>query len=993
VGGDVKAMAIRSAFSSFFTDVARRVDLHDNSLVTLDDMRRVLLVEQGDVDLFAVRLEEGQPAGRWVPLGRALAGTVLIATPRGPRHSIVGRAAPGAVLSYLPIGRLSVLSGRRPVAEDGTGRRVRALSPAESAAAVRQLVRGIDAGIVAIADTLLRDVPPRTLVPLAPQGAITVADKAAVRSIDGVQWVRLAQGSARQEAVTGPLTAGGQFCLTERDWLVAEGETRLVCRRTGDLLADGSLWSLLTRHESRLLYAVDRGVERREKAERGALLSRAAMQSDAVRSAARSFDAVVRNTHARVRLADVAADPPDLAAVRLVASAMGFSVRAPTGPERMGGKMDPVRQIALANGVRTRQIRLEGSWWKKDIGPVLGRRKTDGRVLALLPVRGAYMVADPVANRVTRLTKTTAAEFNDRGTVLYRPLPAGVHRPGALLRFALSGARGDLLRIVRTSLIVAAIGLLAPIMTGRVLGDYVARAQRSLIVEGALLVIGGAFVAAAISVVQNIAALRLEGSAVASLQSAIWSRLLSLPTSFFSHYSTGDLAVTALGVNSAQEVLSGVATIATLGLLTGSLNLVVLFFYDLRLALIAVGLITVCAAVCSLAGYREVRWQRRIYDNRRLLGSQVFQLLTGLPKIRVAAAEDRAFIKWSATFTRGRALNVRARRVQNLLTAFNAVFPLVCSIVIFGIVAGPLKGKVPIAAFLSFNAAFILLTAAMLQFTAVAITSLSVVPLLERIKPMLTQEPESTGSAASPGELRGQITLSHVCFRYGDNKPLVLDDVSFTIDPGEFVAIVGPTGCGKSTLLRLLLGFETATAGSVLFDGQEITQLEAGEVRRQCGVVLQNGELLAGDIKSNIIGSTGYTNHDAWAAARMAGVAEDIAAMPMGMNTILAEGGTTLSGGQRQRIMIARALVSRPRILLFDEATSALDNPTQAVVAESMRQLNASRIIIAHRLSSVAEADRIVVLDQGQIVQCGSYEELLADQDGLFASLASQQLT
>ena len=986
-------MTTRSAFSTFFTDLARRVDLHDNSLVLLDDPRQVLLVEQGEVDLFAIRLEEGQPVGRWVPLGRAPAGAVLVAPPPGPRHSIVGRSAPGAVLSCLPIGPLSVLSGRRPDAGAPAAGGVPALPPAESAAAVLQLVRGVDAGIAAIADTLLRDTRPGTFVPLIPHGAVTVADNAAVRSADGVQWVRIAQGSARQEAVTGRLASGDQFCLSERDWLVAEEQTRLVCRPTADLLADGTLWSALSAHQTRLLHAADRGVEQRDEAERGALLARAARQSDAVRVAARSFDAVVRNSNTRVRLADVAADPPDLAAVRLVASAMGFSVRAPTAPERTGRKLDPVRQIALANGVRTRQVRLEGSWWKKDIGPLLGHRKTDGRVFALLPVRGAYVVADPVANKVTRLTKAFAAELDERGTVLYRPLPAGVHRPGALLRFAVSGSRGDLLRICRTSLIVAAIGLLAPIMTGQVLGNFVQRAQRSLIVEGALLVIGGAFVAAAISVVQNIAALRLEGGAAALLQSAIWSRLLSLPTSFFSQRSTGDLAVSALGVNSAQEVLSGIATIATLGLVTGSLNLVLVFFYDLRLALIAVGLLIVCAAVCSLAGYREVRWQRRIYDNRRLMSSQVFQLLTGLPKIRVAAAEDRAFLRWSATFTRGRAFAVRARRVQNMLTTFNAVFPLACSVVIFGIVAGPLKGKVPIAAFLSFNAAFILLTAAMLQFTAVAITSLSVVPLLERIKPILTQEPESAGRAASPGELRGQITLSHVCFRYGEDKPLALDDVSFTVDPGEFVAIVGPTGCGKSTLLRLLLGFETATAGSVLFDGQEITQLEVGAVRRQCGVVLQNGELLAGDIKSNIIGSTGYTSDDAWAAARMADVDEDIAAMPMGMNTIMSEGATTLSGGQRQRIMIARALVSRPRIIFFDEATSALDGPTQAVVAARMRQLNASRIIIAHRLSSVAEADRIVVLDQGQMVQCGSYQELLADRDGLFASLASQQLS
>jgi ABC-type bacteriocin/lantibiotic exporter with double-glycine peptidase domain len=371
----------------------------------------------------------------------------------------------------------------------------------------------------------------------------------------------------------------------------------------------------------------------------------------------------------------------------------------------------------------------------------------------------------------------------------------------------------------------------------------------------------------------------------------------------------------------------------------------------------------------------------------------VFQLLTGLPKLRVAAAEDRAFAQWAATFTRGRGMAVKGRRVQNTLTTFNAGFSLACSIIIFALVAGPLRGHISIAAFLSFNAAFMLLTGAALQFTGVAITTLGVFPMLERLKPILEAEPETSAGTADPGDLSGQITFSHVSFRYGEDKPLVLDDISFNIDPGEFVAIVGPTGCGKSTLLRLLLGFESPTTGSVLYDGQDMGQLDAGSVRRQCGVVLQNGALLAGDIRSNIVGGSIYSVDDAWAAARMAGIEGEIAAMPMGMQTLLSEGATTLSGGQRQRIMIARALVSRPRIILFDEATSALDNPTQKVVAESMRQLNATRVIIAHRLSSVAEADRIIVLDHGQIVQHGSYDELLADTGGLFASLASQQLT
>jgi NHLM bacteriocin system ABC transporter ATP-binding protein len=542
------------------------------------------------------------------------------------------------------------------------------------------------------------------------------------------------------------------------------------------------------------------------------------------------------------------------------------------------------------------------------------------------------------------------------------------------------------------SLVVAAIGLLAPIMTGRVLGAFVAQAQRSLIVEGSLLVIGAAFVAAAVAVVQNFAVLRLEGSTVATLQSAVWSKLLALPASFFGRHSTGDLAVAVLGVNAAQEAVSGVATTATLGLLAGSANLILVFFYDVRLALIAVGLIGTCAAAGALAGYRELHWQRRLYDNKRLLSAQVFQLLNGLPKLRAAAAEDRAFVRWSAAFTRGRVLAVRARRVQNRLITFNAVFPLVGSAVIFGIVAGPLRGQVPTVAFLSFYAAFILLTTATLQFTAIAITTLNVVPLLERITPILTEAPESPPGAASPGDLSGRIALSGVSFRYGPDTPVVLEDISLAIEPGEFVAIVGPTGCGKSTLLRLLLGFETATAGSVLFDGQDITQLDIGAVRRHCGVVLQHGELLSGDIRSNIIGRSGYTLEDAWAAARLAGIDQEITAMPMGMNTVMADGGMTLSGGQRQRIMIARALVARPRIILLDEATSALDNPAQAVIAENMRQLQATRVVIAHRLSSVAGADRIIVLDQGRIVQQGRYEELLADTGSLFAELASQQL-
>jgi ABC-type bacteriocin/lantibiotic exporter with double-glycine peptidase domain len=290
-----------------------------------------------------------------------------------------------------------------------------------------------------------------------------------------------------------------------------------------------------------------------------------------------------------------------------------------------------------------------------------------------------------------------------------------------------------------------------------------------------------------------------------------------------------------------------------------------------------------------------------------------------------------------------------------------------------------------------FLAAFCTCVAALASSCMALVAVGSVAPFYDQMRPILEAEPEVATSRADPGLLTGDIEIQHAAFRYSADTPLVLRDLSLRIKPGEFVALVGPSGSGKSTLLRLLLGFEQLDSGAVYFDGQDLAGLDVNVVRRQIGVVLQNGRLMSGDIFTNIIGSSTATLAEAWEAARMAGFAEDIEGMPMGMHTVIADGGGTLSGGPRQRLLIARAIVHRPRIVLFDEATSALDNRTQAIVSASLERLQATRIVVAHRLSTVRNADRLYVLERGALVQSGTYDELMA-REGPFAELARRQI-
>jgi NHLM bacteriocin system ABC transporter ATP-binding protein len=475
-----------------------------------------------------------------------------------------------------------------------------------------------------------------------------------------------------------------------------------------------------------------------------------------------------------------------------------------------------------------------------------------------------------------------------------------------------------------------------------------------------------------------------------SLQAAVWDRLLSLPVTFFRQHSAGDLSDRAYGIEKIRSALTGTVSNSIISGIFSLLNLALMLYYSWRLTVVALGLVSVSIAATVLLGRMQLKVTRELARILGMISGEVLQFVSGIAKLRVSGAEKRAFGVWSTSYAHQKVLTWRARQRANYFSVFNAFFTVLGPMLIFYSVM-EWTGRLSVGDFLGFNAAFGQLFVASMGMASAAIQVMSMVPFLERAAPILHSSPEVDQGKSDPGELTGHIEVSHAAFRYDKNGPLILEDLSLRVEAGQFVAFVGPSGCGKSTLFRLLLGFEEPEAGGVFYDGQDLKGLDVQSLRRQMGVVLQNSSVFRGDIFSNIVGSRPLTLDDAWEAARLAGLDEDIRQMPMGMHTIITESGG-LSGGQRQRLMIARAIVNKPRIVLFDEATSALDNQTQAIVSRSLEQLKATRIAIAHRLSTVINADKIFVFDQGEIVQSGTYAELM-EQEGMFAQLAKRQLT
>jgi ABC-type bacteriocin/lantibiotic exporter with double-glycine peptidase domain len=391
------------------------------------------------------------------------------------------------------------------------------------------------------------------------------------------------------------------------------------------------------------------------------------------------------------------------------------------------------------------------------------------------------------------------------------------------------------------------------------------------------------------------------------------------------------------------------------------------------------------ACLSMVVGLHNAR--RRMAAQSKVYGL-VFALFSGVQKIKLAGAEKRAFAKWAHAYAGAAKLEFDPPLLIKLNSVVSVLLPMIGSILLY---SSAIRAHVAVADYMSFNASYAMVSSAILSLSAVALNIAKIRPMMEMAEPVLRALPEQAGEKASPGRVGGAIELSNVSFRYDERMPLVLDNVSLKIKPGQYVAIVGKTGCGKTTLLKLLLGFETPQHGAVYYDGKDVDKLDMRQLRRHIGVVMQNGKLFTGSIYDNIVVSAPWlTLEDAWRAAETAGIADDIRAMPMGMHTLLSESGGGISGGQRQRLMIARAIAPKPKILMLDEATSALDNITQRQISQLLGELKSTRIVIAHRLSTIRQCDRIVMLENGRIVEEGTFDEMMK-LNGAFADLVRRQ--
>lgn len=948
-----------------------------NSPLDMSDSKSAWFIEKGAIDLFLVEREDGVDQAPPQHLLRADSGRLLpgVAPQEGKTtFSLVAKGVPGTILRHLSIDGLNVV-------------------PSE------ELAEHVDAWIEDISKELSRDAGqrPRPDSPIE-SGKIFPEIGGTLSSRRGVTWIsKLPSGAGLFLGLIDPAeedsrdgAAVDTVPLTLATWLTLTGKTRISTRSSENLAEEGRLLAALAN-----FHVTAFSLERLNRSL--AVADQANLERDRVTN--RRGD----EEHARHRLFNLY-DLPDatdadvdgvalLETMKVIGKHEGIDFKWSVKPG-VGESNPSLGDILNASGVRGRQVRLawDERWWVGDSGAMLAFREGSGQPVALLPgTLGHYREVDPTGRHSARITAEHAKSLQPDAWVFYQPLTSEPVRLQDLYRLVRKGLVADFLRFAAAGLLGGLVLLLPAVVVGFVADEVIPTGEVSLLYLTTAALAAFALIGALLHILQGMALMRLEGRGASRVEAAFWDRLLRLPLSFLRRYPAGNLAMRGMTFQALRDAVRSVIANAVLSIVFLLPAFLLIFYYDAALGGVTAAFGLLSLTVTVALGLRQISPRGRVLQAVHHMAGQLFQFVNGISKLRVDDAEGTAF----AVLARGYRKQKRAESELGVLEdhsqAFGAALPLLAGAVLFLMVGLPGREGIEIGDFLVIYFVFIVFQAAVARLGASFGAVAAIMPAFDQIRPFLTQTPETSSSGDLVESLGGEVVLDHITFRYDSDGPLILDDVTIRANPGEFVAIAGESGAGKSTIFRIALGLDRPTSGAVYYDGRDLRHLNAKQVRQKIGAVPQEVQLHPEDVWDNIVGNLDEADAEkAWAAARAASVDRDILAMPMGMLTCVGGSGLT-SGGESQRIMIAHALINSPRVMLLDEATNWLDNDNQANVMDNLARLRSTRIVIAHRLSTLRQADRIYVMQSGKVVEIGTFEDLM-ETGKIFRELVRRQI-
>ncbi len=953
-----------------------------NLPVRLDDPDSVWIVERGAVHLFLVEFRQGVEQAAPRHLLRREAGQLLLGVApdkddgsNGTTLSLIAKGLPGTLLKRLPASLLA------------------RACPAE-------LAEQTDTWLTAITDTLSRFVSrlPRPTALAEPGRTRTLAP--CVLSVRrGAVWIsEPPRGAGLFMGIVDPAElreAGGlheaAIPLTRTGWFALFDEAAISATSTETLAQQNRLLPALA-----FFHAIAFSLERHNR--------RLAMVDDANLERVRTSSRRTAEKAARQRLFNIydhpvgreagAGDTALADALQIIGRREGIDFRIPA---RSGPSDSPVGLVDIldASGVRARRVRFkdEGDWWRGDSGAMLAFRAEDRQPVALLPgMSGRYREIDPVSKRSVRMTKARAESLGDEAWMFYRPLPPGTAKPADLLGLALHGAAPDLLRLFTAGLLGGLVKLLPALALGFVAHEVAAGGTPGALYVVAVALAAFGLLGALLHLLQTTAIMRLEGRSGSRVEAAFWDRLMRLPPGILHRHPAGDLAMSGMTFQNLRDGLQGVVADSLLSVVFLLPVFGIIFFYDAALGTVALVFSLASLLIAVALGLRQISPYGRMIGAARRVAGRLFQIVGGIAKLRVENAEGSAFAIWAQDYRDQKRAELDVAAIEGHSRAFGAALPFLAGGTLLFAVMTTGDRPLPIGDFLVVYIVFIAFQSAVARLGESFGAMAGMLPAFDQMRPLLAAIPETEVEGEPVEYLGGDVLFDRVSFRYEPDGPLILDDVTIHARPGEFIAIAGESGAGKSTLFRLALGIDRPTAGAVYYDGRDLRHLNLKQIRRKIGAVPQSVGLHPQDLWDNLVSHRDRpTSEEVWAAVRTAAVADEIRAMPMGMMTMVGTSGAVLSGGESQRVTIARSVIGNPRIMLFDEATNWLDNENQARIMRNLAALTSTRLVIAHRLSTLEQADRIYVLQAGKVVETGSFAELM-EVDGVFKDLVKRQI-